>query len=118
MHAESTKKSLYRATKFGLYAKVANQNVVFGVRDISAESIGLDVKSGALRPGMQFSIYVFCGEVPVASNLRVQVVSYTKGYAKCAYVGLSQGQSKSLQKIVSGGYVSGAPLRRRRNYMY
>ncbi|WP_147822107.1 hypothetical protein [Salidesulfovibrio onnuriiensis] len=97
---------------------MANQSVVFGVRDISAESIGLDVKGGALRLGMQFSIYVFCGEIPVASNLRVQVVSYGQGYAKCRYVDLTQGQSKSLQKIVTRGYVSGAPLRRRRNYMY
>jgi len=92
--------------------------VAFGVRDISSESIGLDVQAGSLRPGMRFSIYVFCGETPVASNLRIQVVSYVDRYAKCSYVDLTQGQAKSLQRIVAGGYVSGAPIRRRRNYMY
>lgn len=118
MYTQENKSSTYRATRFHLYAKVANQSVVFGVRDISAESLGLDVQAGALRPGMQFSVYVFCGEVPVASNLRVQVVSFSNGYAKCRYIDLTQGQAKSLQNIVTRGYVSGARMRRRKNYMY
>lgn len=116
MTVSKAKKTLHRATKFNLYAKVANQQVVFGVRDISSESIGLDVRAGCLAEGMCFSVYVFFGEVPVASNLRVEVTNYCKGYAKCRYVELTQGQARSLQKIVTGRYIAGAPLRRRRKY--
>ncbi len=114
-YSETTNRELYRATKFNLYAKVANQDVAFGVRDISVESLGLAVE-GRLVLGMQFSVYLFCGEIPVASNLRVQVVHYEKGYARCQYVDLTQGQSQSLQRIVTRRYVSGTPIQRRRLY--
>lgn len=106
---------LYRATRFHLYAKVANQDVAFGVREISVESLGLAV-NGRLTVGMQFSVYLFHGEVPVASNLRVQVMHYEKGYARCAYVDLTRGQAQSLQRIVTRRYVAGAPMPRRRMY--
>lgn len=115
MQTIKEKKSLYRARKFGLYAKVAGREVTFGVRDISGESIGLDVQAGALRPGMRFTVYVFCGDLPVASDLRVEVRHFSRGYAKCRYVDLTQGQAKCLQKIVAGRYVLGAPLKSRRS---
>jgi hypothetical protein len=109
------RQGLYRATRFHLYAKVANQDVAFGVRDSSVESLGLSVE-GRLTVGMQFSVYIFRGEVPVASNLRVQVVHYEKGYARCSYVDLTRGQAQSLQRIVTRRLVAGAPIQRRRMY--
>lgn len=112
--AEKTS-GLYKAKRFNLYAKVANQQIVFGVRDISAEGISLAVE-GRLDVGMQFTVYVFKGEVPVASALRLQVIQYTKGYAKCRYVDLTPGQAKEVQLVVTSKYLQGAPIKRRRSY--